>query len=86
MLNNGFFPTNWEKSKITPIPKKGKDSVSPGDFRPISLLPNISKVFEVIVKDSLLQLCAEKDIINESQFGFRHKHSTIHAINKLLGS
>ena len=83
MLNNSFFPTNWKKSKITPIPKKGKDSVSPGDFRPISLLPNISKVFEVIVKDSLLQLCAEKDIINESQFGFRHKHSTIHAINKL---
>ena len=62
MLNNSFFPTNWKKSKIYPIPKKGKDSVSPDDYRPISLLPNISKVFEVIVKDTLVQLCAEKYI------------------------
>ena len=64
-----FFPTNWKKSKFTPIPKKGKGSVSPGDFRLISLLPNINKVFKVIVKDSLMKLCPEKDTITKSQFG-----------------
>jgi len=55
----------------------------PTSYRPISLLPNISKVFEAIMNDKIVNLCNINDIIPESQFGFKHNHSTIYAINKL---
>ena len=70
MLNNSFFPEEWKKSKITPTPKKGNESSNPADFR-------------LIIISNMLQICDEKNIILEAQFGFKHKHSTIHAINKL---
>ena len=62
--------------------KKGKDSSSPNNYRPISLLPNISKVFKTIINDSINSFCIDNSIIPETQFGFRHKHSTIHAVTK----
>lgn len=36
----------------------------------------------MVINDAILEVCAEKNIIPENQFGFRFKHSTIHAINK----
>ena len=63
--------------------KKNKDGSSPANLRPISLLPNISKVYEMIINNPLAAFCSKNKIIPENQFGFRHKHSTIHAINKL---
>ncbi|XP_033303746.1 uncharacterized protein LOC117207545 [Bombus bifarius] len=82
-LNNTYFPRKWKKAKLIAITKKDKDGSSPANLRPISLLPNISKVFEIIINNPLTSFCTKNDIIPENQFGFRHKHSTIHAINKL---
>lgn len=82
-LNNTYFPRKWEKAKLLAITKKDKGGSSPANLRPISLLPNISKVFEIIINNSLNSFCAKNYIIPENQFDFRHKHSTIHAINKL---
>jgi len=83
MISNSYFPTEWKKAKVAPILKKDKDPNDPSSYRPISLLPNISKVFEMIITDSLKTFCRENNIIPENQFGFRQKHSTIHAIYKL---
>ena len=47
-------------------------------------MPNIGKVFEVIINKRLVSFCQEKNIIPESQFGFKYKHSCIHAITKLV--
>ncbi|XP_076482644.1 uncharacterized protein LOC143304841 [Bombus vancouverensis nearcticus] len=82
-LNNTYFPRKWKKAKLIAITKKDKDGSSPANLRPISLLPNISKVFEIIINNPLTSFCTKNNIIPENQFGFRHKHSTIHAINKL---
>ncbi|XP_012247223.1 uncharacterized protein LOC105681538, partial [Bombus impatiens] len=82
-LNNTYFPRKWKKAKLIAITKKDKDGSSPANLRPISLLPNISKVFEIIINNPLTFFCTKNDIIPENQFGFRYKHTTIHAINKL---
>ena len=44
-INNGYFPSAWKIAKILPI-RKTRDSIKPEDFRPISLLSNIGKLFE----------------------------------------
>lgn len=83
LLNYAHFPDHWKKAKIMSIPKKGKDNSDPNNYRPISLLSNIGKVYERIINDRILTVCRNKEIIPENQFGFRKNHSTIHAINKL---
>lgn len=81
-LNNMYFPSNWKIAKTIALKKPGKLESDPSSYRPISLLPNISKVLEVVINRSLVHFCNINDIIPNSQFGFRFKHSTIHAINK----
>lgn len=83
LLNYSLFPENWKKAKVVAIFKKNKDKYSPASYRPISLLPNISKIYETIINNRIITHCDHNDIIPESQFGFRFKHSTIHAINQL---
>lgn len=82
-LNNMYFPKKWKKAKLIAIIKKDKNGSSPSNLRPISLLSNISKVFEVVINNSLASFCSKNNVIPENQFGFRYKHSTLHAINKL---
>lgn len=52
-LNNHFFPDLWKKAKIFPILKKNKLETDPSSYRPISLTPAISKVFEAIINETL---------------------------------
>lgn len=83
-INNSYFPYGWKKAKVVMIPKKDKDSTNPRNLRPISLLPNISKVFEMCVNNILRQNCERLNLVSERQFGFKYKHSTINAINVLV--
>ncbi|XP_076764851.1 uncharacterized protein LOC143431798 [Xylocopa sonorina] len=73
-LNIAYFPRAWKTAKVIAIKKKGKDGSDPINYRPISLLPNISKVFETVVNDSIAQFCSLHNIIPETQFGFRFQH------------
>ncbi|XP_058983356.1 uncharacterized protein LOC101889084 isoform X4 [Musca domestica] len=80
-LNNGHFPPSWKISKIIPIKKKNS-SENVADFRPISLLSNIGKLFEAVLKSKI----ENEFVINPLsyyQFGFRPGNSTQHALLKL---
>ena len=50
------------------------------DYRPISLPPNISKLFEKLIKNRLSKFLEENKCLFSRQFGFRNKHSTTHAL------
>lgn len=77
-LTKGIVPNGMKISKVVPIFKKGeKESVS--NYRPISLLTSLSKLLEKIVYLRLLEFLNIHNIISNSQFGFRQKHSTSHA-------
>lgn len=82
MLNNGHFPKKWKVAKVIPILKKDKDPRTVSSYRPISLLPNLGKVFEILINKSITHHTEKNQIVPNEQFGFRNKSSTTHAITK----
>lgn len=83
-INNYYFPSNWKRAKVLPILKKNKNANDPSSYRPISLTPSLSKVYEAIINTKISNHCNSNNIIPDLQFGFRYRHSTTHAIHKLL--
>ncbi|KAL7289421.1 hypothetical protein TKK_0016554 [Trichogramma kaykai] len=83
-LNNSYFPSAWKKAKLIILKKKRNQPTHLDNLRPISLLPAISKVFEKIIKLSLLSKYSNDSIVPVQQFGFKSKHSTVHALHKLV--
>jgi len=80
-LDRLFFPEPLKRATITPVLKEG-DPMSVKNYRPISILPTISKVFEKIIAQQLnpfLESC-----FSELLCGFRKGHSTQHALLRLL--
>ena len=77
-LESSLFPTSEKLSKIVPIYKADERSKM-DNYRPISLLPVLSKVFEYVVHE-LLYNYLEDNNLSHSQFGFRKHSSTQHAV------
>lgn len=80
LLQSGILPSDWKHSHVVPIPKTKSPSSSPSDYRPISLLPIISKVLERHVYNFIFDFCNRHDVISNSQFGFRPGFSTVSAL------
>ena len=83
MITTGIFPEAFKISKITPLYKKGDHSLLT-NYRPISLLPTISKVFERIIYDQMYEYLNENNLLAKEQFGFRKNHSTEYAAISLV--
>lgn len=86
-LSEGIFPKKLKIAKVVPLQKKANiDSLD--NFRPIALLPLLSKVFETIIKTRLVTYFEKNKLITDRQFGYRKGRSTSHAamdaINFLL--
>ncbi len=75
----GTFPSPWKHSVVVPI-FKGGDTSDPKDFRPISLLPIISKILEKVVTAQLIQHLEGNHLLNNTQHGFRAALSTESAL------
>ena len=69
-------------AKVTPVHKKGSQT-DVDNYRPISLLSNINKVFEKIMYDRVYKFLSAQNSFFDKQFGFRDKHSTSHALISL---
>ena len=81
-LAEGIFPDTLKIAKVTPIYKKGEhDQI--GNYRPISLLSSISKIFEKVIFTRIYKFLNQNNLFDSKQFGFRPKHSTIDAISML---
>lgn len=81
-VNCGIFPSALKVAEVIPLYKKGcRRSVS--QYRPISLLPTFSKLFEKIMKDRILSFLNKNNFLCYQQFGFREGKSTEDAILKL---
>lgn len=75
-----YFPTTWIKSIIVLFYKPGKPPNHPSLYRPINLLPSLSK----ILLKRIYQFITEKKIIPNTQFGFRSNHSALHQIHRIV--
>ena len=70
-LSTGIFPDIFKQAIIHPVFKGGgKDPRDPGSYRPISILPSLSKILETAVRDALLDWLNLQGFIPDSQFGF----------------
>ena len=76
----GTYPDQLKIAKVIPIFKNKGDVLVVSNYRPISLLSNINKIFEKLVYSRLYSFLTLHNCIYELQFGFRARHSTDHAL------
>ena len=75
MLHSGIFPDALKVSKVIPLHKKNDKQLFL-NYRPISLLPSISKIFEKVILLQLTEYLDKNNILHQNQYGFRKSHST----------
>ena len=82
-IREGHFPSALKGAKVIPL-HKGDSVLSVSNYRPISLLPIFSKLFERLIYDQLIEFINENKILDELQFGFQKNKSTEHAISSII--
>ena len=75
ILRTGIFPKELKISRVKPLFKSG-DPLQFNNYRPVSLLPSLSKIFEHVIFDQIMCYLTENSLLSSEQFGFRPGHST----------
>lgn len=83
ILRIEYLPSQWKVAQIVVVPKPGKPSHLASSYRPISLLPTASKVYEKLLLKRLNPLLDDLNIIPDHQFGFRQKYSTVEQVHRV---
>ena len=73
-LRTGIFPDKLKIAKVIPLFKKGDDTKF-NNYRPISILPTISKIFERVIFNQIYEHFQTNNLFYKNQFGFRPMHS-----------
>ena len=84
-MNVGFFPDKLKIANIVPL-HKGGDRADVMNYRPISLLPLLGKLFEKVIKKRFTKFLDKYNLINPHQFGFRKGYSTELAVAEVQNS
>ena len=82
-LSAGIFPKNMKTAKVVPVFKSGRHDLL-NNYRPISILPALSKILEKLMCTRLLDFLEHNHILYEHQYGFRKKHNTVQPIIQML--
>ena len=82
-LRTSSFPDSWKKCNVCPVFKKN-DKQTKSNYRPISLLCNVSKVFERLIYNVLYGYFMRYELLTSRNSGFRSNDSTINQLLKIL--
>lgn len=82
-VDEGLFPDLMKQSKVIPLFKSGSTD-NPSNFRPISILPTLSKIFEKVMLNQLLAHFNINNLMHCKQFGFTRGRSTTEASVELI--
>ena len=82
-FKTGFIPDKFKIAKVIPIFKSGSKNEFT-NYRPISLLPSLSKILEKIVAKQMVGYLYTNKILYKDQYGFRSGHSTTHPLLRFL--
>ena len=75
----GIFPEEWKEARVSPLYKNGAKN-DPSNYRPISVIPTVSKIYEKIIYDQLYDYLNTYNLLTHCQSGFRSFHSTLTAL------
>ena len=78
-----YFPSNWKRASILPIHKTGKDKLFPQSYRPINLLPTLSKIYEKIILNRIKNHENKHQYLIPEQFGFREQRNTVQQLYRV---
>ena len=76
-FSKGLFPDHMKLAMVT---SKGKSKLEVSNYRPVSVLPILSKALEKLMFNRLVNFLEKSEIIYEHQYGFQEGKSTIHAV------
>ena len=78
-IRSSYYPDIWKKSNIIPVHKKN-DNRLVNNYRPISLLPVLGKIFEKIIFNKIYNYLSKENLLNPNQSGFRPSDSCINQL------
>ena len=81
-ISEGVFPKSMKIAKVVPIFKDGEKNIT-SNYRPISILGNLSKIFEKVIHKRLMNYLEKFSILSENQYGFRKKKDCLQAATML---
>ena len=77
IFETGIVPDNWLMGNIKPIYKNKGDKMDPKNYRPITILSCLGKLFTAVLSERLTKYSDDFFILNENQCGFRKGYSTL---------
>ena len=75
----GTFPTQWKRANIVPVHEKNDKQIV-SNYRPVSLLPICSKIFEKLIFNELFNFFEQFNLLSKHQSGFRPGDSCIYQL------
>jgi hypothetical protein len=78
-ISTGVFPASWKVAQVVPVYKRG-NRADYNSYRPISLLPLLSKVMEHLVHRQVKEYLDKHQLLHNAQHGFRSKRSCCSAL------
>ena len=84
-VHTGVFPAEWNLARVTPAFKKGIKS-DHNNYRPISVIPVVSEIFEKIIYDQLYEYLNDNALLSDCQSGFCSLHDILTALLEATNS
>ena len=78
-ITSKTFPSSWKKAKIIPLHKKD-DVLNPKNYRPVAILPVLSKVLERVIFNQVVSYLSENSLIHPNHHAYRAHHNTTTAL------
>lgn len=78
IVTTSNYPSGWKLAKVIPVPKNDNE------YRPISILPYLSKVFERLVHNQIYKYVVDNNLLTDRQSGFRRGHSCTTALTEVI--
>ncbi|KAJ1149941.1 hypothetical protein NDU88_002739 [Pleurodeles waltl] len=83
-LRHRHYPKAWKEAKVIVFPKAEKPLRDPANYRPISMLSGLSKLFKKVILACLSDFASSDNFLAKEKFGFRKEHYTNHQVLRVV--